>query len=175
MHVPITVTVNGVEQRRDVEPRTLLVQFLRDDLGLTGAHIGCETSQCGACTVLIDGQAVKSCTLLAVQADGASGHDDRGARAAAAPPSGAEGVLGRAWGAVRVLHPRHGARHRRPAGRRSRPRARTRSGTAWRATSAAAPAITTSCARCKQRRERWPRAPRRNRSQSRRRAGEVRR
>ena len=70
MKVPITVTVNGTERPADVEPRTLLVHFLRDTLGLTGAHIGCETSQCGACTVLLDGQAVKSCTILAVQADG---------------------------------------------------------------------------------------------------------
>jgi len=69
--VPIKVTVNGEERQAEVEPRTLLVQFLRDGLGLTGAHIGCETSQCGACTVVLDGQAVKSCTLLAVQADGA--------------------------------------------------------------------------------------------------------
>ncbi len=72
MHVPITLTVNGVEHRADVQPRTLLVQFLREDLTLTGAHVGCETSQCGACTVLVDGLAVKSCTILAVQADGAS-------------------------------------------------------------------------------------------------------
>jgi carbon-monoxide dehydrogenase small subunit len=72
VHVPITVTVNGVERHAEVEPRTLLVQYLRDDLTLTGAHIGCETSQCGACTVLMDGQAVKSCTILAVQADGSS-------------------------------------------------------------------------------------------------------
>jgi carbon-monoxide dehydrogenase small subunit len=64
--------VNGIEHQSEVEPRTLLVQYLRDDLGLTGAHIGCETSQCGACTVLLDGDAVKSCTLLAVQADGGS-------------------------------------------------------------------------------------------------------
>jgi carbon-monoxide dehydrogenase small subunit len=68
--VPIAVTVNGVERRADVEPRMLLVQFLRDQLGLTGTHIGCETSQCGACTVLVDGAAVKSCTLLAAQVDG---------------------------------------------------------------------------------------------------------
>jgi aerobic carbon-monoxide dehydrogenase small subunit len=68
--VPIVVTVNGVERRADVEPRMLLVQFLRDQLGLTGTHIGCETSQCGACTVLLDGEAVKSCTLLAAQAEG---------------------------------------------------------------------------------------------------------
>ena len=68
----ITVTVNGVEQSGDVEPRTLLVQFLRDDLGLTGTNIGCDTSSCGACTVHVDGQSAKSCTLLAVQADGCS-------------------------------------------------------------------------------------------------------
>jgi aerobic carbon-monoxide dehydrogenase small subunit len=72
MHVPITLRVNDVEREANVEPRKLLVQFLREDLGLTGAHIGCETSQCGACTVLLDGQAVKSCTILAVQADGSS-------------------------------------------------------------------------------------------------------
>lgn len=67
----ITVTVNGIRQVRDVEPRTLLVHFLRDHLGLTGTNIGCDTSQCGACTVHLDGMAVKSCTTLAVQADGA--------------------------------------------------------------------------------------------------------
>jgi aerobic carbon-monoxide dehydrogenase small subunit len=72
MHVPITLRVNDVERQANVEPRKLLVQFLREDLGLTGAHIGCETSQCGACTVLVDGQAVKSCTILAVQADGST-------------------------------------------------------------------------------------------------------
>jgi carbon-monoxide dehydrogenase small subunit len=71
VNVPITVTVNGAPRQADVEPRTLLVYFLRDTLGLTGTHIGCETSQCGACTVLLDGQAVKSCTLLAAQVDGA--------------------------------------------------------------------------------------------------------
>jgi carbon-monoxide dehydrogenase small subunit len=71
VHVPIALIVNGAERRAEVAPRTLLVQYLRDELALTGAHVGCETSQCGACTVLLDGQAVKSCTLLAVQADGA--------------------------------------------------------------------------------------------------------
>ncbi len=70
MNVPIRVEVNGVARDAVVEPRTLLVQFLRDQVGLTGAHIGCETSQCGACTVLLDGDVVKSCTVLAVQADG---------------------------------------------------------------------------------------------------------
>jgi carbon-monoxide dehydrogenase small subunit len=66
----ITVTVNGQEQTADVEPRLLLVDFIRTDLKLTGTHIGCDTSSCGACTVLLDGEPVKSCTMLAVQADG---------------------------------------------------------------------------------------------------------
>ena len=66
----VSIVVNGQERSLEVEPRTLLVHFLRDDLGLTGTNIGCDTSQCGACTVIIDGDAVKSCTVLAVQADG---------------------------------------------------------------------------------------------------------
>ena len=69
--VPITVTVNGQLHAGDVEPRQLLVHFLRDTLGLTGTHVGCDTSNCGACTVHFNGDAVKSCTVLAVQADGA--------------------------------------------------------------------------------------------------------
>jgi carbon-monoxide dehydrogenase small subunit len=68
----ISVNVNGVTQQHEVEPRLLLVHFLRDVLGLTGTHVGCETSLCGACTIMVDGQAVKSCTMFAVQADGAS-------------------------------------------------------------------------------------------------------
>ena len=68
--VPITVTVNGQLHAGDVEPRQLLVHFLRDTLGLTGTHVGCDTSNCGACTVHLNGDAVKSCTVLAVQADG---------------------------------------------------------------------------------------------------------
>jgi aerobic carbon-monoxide dehydrogenase small subunit len=70
--VSFTVTVNGESHTAEVEPRLLLVHFLREDLNLTGTHIGCDTSNCGACTVLVDGTAVKSCTLLAVQADGSS-------------------------------------------------------------------------------------------------------
>jgi carbon-monoxide dehydrogenase small subunit len=66
----IKVNVNGVDYEHEVEPRLLLVHYLRDILSLTGTHIGCETSLCGACTVLVDGQAVKSCTMFAVQADG---------------------------------------------------------------------------------------------------------
>jgi len=65
------MTVNGDQNSNDVEPRLLLVHYLREVLGLTGAHIGCETTQCGACTVLVNGDSVKSCTMLAVQADGA--------------------------------------------------------------------------------------------------------
>ncbi len=66
----VTMTVNGKTVTKDVEPRLLLVHFLRDTLGLTGTNVGCDTSQCGACTVHLDGEAVKSCTVLAVQADG---------------------------------------------------------------------------------------------------------
>jgi carbon-monoxide dehydrogenase small subunit len=72
MKRPVTLSINGESHTVQVEPRTLLTHVLRDDLDLTGTHIGCDTSQCGACTVLIDGHAVKSCTVLAVQAEGAS-------------------------------------------------------------------------------------------------------
>ena len=66
----VSFSVNGTEVSGDVEPRTLLVDFLRNDLGLTGTHVGCDTSQCGACVVHVDGRSIKSCTLLAVQAEG---------------------------------------------------------------------------------------------------------
>ena len=68
----ISVTVNGTTRQSEIEPRLLLVHYLRDVLGLTGTHVGCETSLCGACTVMVDGQAVKSCTVLAAQADGSN-------------------------------------------------------------------------------------------------------
>ncbi len=68
--VAVQITVNGTRYRREVEPRLLLVQFLREELRLTGTHIGCDTTYCGACTVLLNGDPVKSCTVLAVQADG---------------------------------------------------------------------------------------------------------
>ena len=71
MSVPISVTVNGRSHRHEVEPRLLLVDYLREVLGLTGTHVGCDTSGCGACTIAFNGRAVKCCTLLAVQADGA--------------------------------------------------------------------------------------------------------
>ena len=68
--VPVSVTVNGTAYSRQVEPRDLLVYFLREELGLTGTHVGCDTSQCGACTILLDDRPIKSCTMFAVQADG---------------------------------------------------------------------------------------------------------
>ncbi|MEM1332121.1 MAG: (2Fe-2S)-binding protein [Actinomycetota bacterium] len=67
----ITVTINGVDEVHDVEPRTLLVHFIREHAGLTGTNVGCDTSSCGACTIHLDGESAKSCTVLAVQADGA--------------------------------------------------------------------------------------------------------
>ena len=72
MKVSVEITVNGKVHKNDVEPRLLLVHFIRDTAGLTGAKVGCDTSQCGACTIIMDGVAIKSCTTLAVQADGAS-------------------------------------------------------------------------------------------------------
>ncbi|WP_300297365.1 (2Fe-2S)-binding protein [Ferrovibrio sp.] len=71
MTISVTMTVNGQSVTRDVEPRTLLVQFLRENLGMTGTHVGCDTSQCGACVVHVNGTSVKSCTILAAQAQGA--------------------------------------------------------------------------------------------------------
>src|SRR3712207_6040600 len=68
--VSVSIGVNGTRMEAELEPRTLLVHYLRDELGLTGTHVGCDTSNCGACTVHVNGEAVKSCTLLAVQVDG---------------------------------------------------------------------------------------------------------
>jgi aerobic carbon-monoxide dehydrogenase small subunit len=72
MRLPVTIRINGRDHQADVEPRLLLVHFLRDVAGLTGTKVGCDTSQCGTCTVLLDGKAVKACTCLAVQADGSA-------------------------------------------------------------------------------------------------------
>ena len=72
MGVPISITINGKTYENEVESRTLLVNYIRDELRLTGTHIGCDTSSCGACTIIIDGKAIKSCTLLAVQAHGSN-------------------------------------------------------------------------------------------------------
>jgi carbon-monoxide dehydrogenase small subunit len=71
MGIQVAMTVNGKAERAEIDPRTLLVEFIRNNLALTGTHVGCDTGQCGACTVLIDGNAVKACTILAVQAEAA--------------------------------------------------------------------------------------------------------
>ncbi len=76
----VALTVNGTRHELELEPRELLVYVLRDRLRLTGTNVGCDTSSCGACTVLVDGASVKSCTMLGVQADGGGDHDDRGPR-----------------------------------------------------------------------------------------------
>ena len=100
------MTINGQSYSHEVEPRLLLVHYIRETVGLTGTHVGCDTSQCGACTVLMDGQAVKSCTLFAVQADGREHHDDRGPREERRAPPDPAGLLGEARAAVRLLHAR---------------------------------------------------------------------
>ena len=113
MHLPVAIDVNGRSYTREVEPRLLLVHFLRDVAGLTGTKIGCDTSQCGSCTVLLDGVAVKSCTLSGGAGRRLPRHDHRraGARRPAAPAAG--GVLGEARPAVRLLHAGHGLRRAR--------------------------------------------------------------
>ena len=105
--VPITVTVNGVKHDAVVEPRTLLVYFLREHLGLTGTHVGCDTSQCGACTVHLDGRAVKSCTILAAQANGAEVKTIEGLADGDIFHPGAGRLPRKTWTAVRLLHAGH--------------------------------------------------------------------
>ena len=111
----VSLTVNGVHYTEEVEPRLLLVHLLRDRLGLTGTHVGCDTSNCGACTVHLDGEAVKSCTVLAVQADGAEVTTIEGMADGERPASAAGGVLERPRPAVRLLHAGHDHGRRRPA------------------------------------------------------------
>jgi carbon-monoxide dehydrogenase small subunit len=112
--IPVTMTVNGKKVQRFVEPRTLLIHFLREELNITGPHIGCETSHCGACTVEMNGKSVKSCTVFAAQADGAELTTIEGM----ANPDGTlhalqEGFQGASRAAVRLLHAGHDhARHR---------------------------------------------------------------
>ena len=101
----ITVTVDGVTYTDDVEPRLLLVHYLRDRLGKTGTPIGCDTSNCGACTVHLNGESVKSCAVLAVQADGAEITTIEGMAERAVAPAAA-GVPLRARAPVRLLHAR---------------------------------------------------------------------
>ena len=97
MRVPVSITVNGRRFDREVEPRQLLVHFIRDLGGMTGTKVGCDTSQCGSCTVLIDGVAVRSCTCLAVQADGASVTTIEGLAPAAAAGGGLHPIQEAFW------------------------------------------------------------------------------
>ena len=140
----VAVTVNGMQREADVEPRTLLVYFLRETLGLTGTNVGCDTSSCGSCTVLLDGESVKSCTLLAAQADGREVTTIEGMARTATDASAAGGVPPQPRPAVRLLH----ARHDHGGGElpEGEPDARPRrtSASPSRATSAAAPATRTS-------------------------------
>ena len=138
------MTVNGEPKTAEVEPRLLLVHYLRDHLGLTGTHVGCDTSNCGACTVHLDGDAVKSCTVLAVQAEGAEVTTIEGI--------GSEGDLHPVQEGFWEHHglqcgyctPGHDHGRRRPARQEPGPDARRRSARRSPATSAAARATTTS-------------------------------
>ena len=108
----VSIVVNGKVRKAHVEPRLLLVHFLREQLNLTGTYVGCDTSQCGACTVLVDGRSAKACTIFAVQADGSEITTVEGPGRGWPTPSLAGRLLGRAWAAVRLLHARHA--HGRP-------------------------------------------------------------
>jgi hypothetical protein len=136
----ISLNVNGVARTDDVEPRMLLVHYLRETLGLTGTHIGCDTSQCGACTVHLNGQAIKSCTILAAQADGATVTTIEGLAAAGGYEEGTHPLQ-------TAFQEEHGLQ-RPPSSKRTPAQAKQRYGTAWKGTSAAAPATTTSSKRC---------------------------
>ena len=103
----INLTINGKNYSDDVEPRLLLIHYLRDVAGLTGSHVGCETSLCGACTIELDGKAVKSCSMFAVQADGALCDDDRGTGAEWKAARDAGSLLEPARRAMRFLYARH--------------------------------------------------------------------
>ncbi len=105
----ITVTVNGTDYTRVVEPRLLLIHFLRDELGLTGSHWGCDTSNCGACVVWLDETPVKSCTVLAVMADGRRVATVEGLAAGRRARPGTGGLRGLPRPAVRLLHAGHDA------------------------------------------------------------------
>lgn len=100
----IRVVVNGVPYEREVEARLLLSDFLRHELGLTGTHVGCEHGVCGACTVLFDGEPVRSCLLLAVQADGHAIETVEARAKRVGAPSAAARILGKTWSAVWVLY-----------------------------------------------------------------------
>ena len=146
--VSVSMTVNGKTVSGKVEARTLLVQFLRENLRLTGTHVGCDTSQCGACVVHVDGKAVKSCTTLAVSCEGASVITIEGLAKGDRTAPDAGGFPRASRPAVRVLHAGHdhvGCRSGEPQG--SRILTSRRSVRSWKAISAAARAITISSRR----------------------------
>ena len=151
----IELTVNGEKRSDDVEPRLLLVHYLREVCGLRAANVGCDTTSCGACTVLLDGKSVKSCTVLAVQAAGQRGDHRRRSVRWRGAASGTGRVPAGARPSVRFLHAGHGDGSRRAAVGESASDRRPRCARGWRATCAGAPAITTSSGRC------WPRPTRR--------------
>ena len=149
----VTLTVNGKQHTVEVEGRTLLVELLREKLGLTGTHVGCDTSQCGACVVHVDGTSVKSCTMLALQADGSKRHTIEGLAAA-------DGTLHPMQEMFREHHalqcgfctPGMVMSRDRPGADASRRHDRgAKSATGWRAISAAAPATITSSRRSRRR------------------------
>ena len=134
----ITLTVNGEVHEADVEPRLLLVHLLRDTFGLTGTHVGCDTSNCGACTIHVNGQSAKACTMLAVQADGADIKTIEGMASGATLHPLAAGLLGPARSPVRLLHARDDHAGGLAAATGTPSRTRRRSARASAATSAAA-------------------------------------
>ena len=148
MTIEVTMTVNGKAVKATVDPRTLLVEFLREHLNLTGTHVGCDTGQCGACTIHLDGRAVKACMVLAAQASGAKITTIEGIATQRHAASDAGRVQGMPWTAVRLLHARHGDERDRPRHSRTGSSTRRPSAKASTATCAAARAITTSSRRC---------------------------
>ena len=142
--VPIKVTVNGEEHSADVEPRLLLVHFLRETLRLTGTHIGCDTSHCGACTVVMDGRAIKSCTAFAVQADGRSITTVEGLEQDGKLHPLAGRLLSGAWSAMRLLHSGNVDDRNTPFLEQITIPVMMRSATRFPATCVAAPATSTS-------------------------------
>ena len=121
--VHVSMAVNGRPASADVDPRTLLVQFLRENLRLTGTHVGCDTSQCGACVVHVDGRAIKSCTVLAASCDGAQVRTIEGLADGRQTAPDAAGLPGQSWPAMRLLHAGHDHGRRRPRqSRRPKPR-----------------------------------------------------
>ena len=140
----VTIRINGTETTAEAEPRTLFVHHIRETLGLTGTHVGCDTSNCGACTVHLDGQAVKSCTVLAVQADGREVTTIEGLAEGAEMDRWhpvQQGLSRMPRPAVRVIAPRAWSWRLLPYWRRIRTPQRRRSAPTSRATSVAAPDI----------------------------------